>query len=187
MARFRYQHSMRSRILILISFLGAFVAAAADAPATFQVSEFTFTRPPAWEWIPLSSSMRKAQLKINGDDKKSSAEVVFFHFGVGQGGNISANVDRWLGQFQEPRDKIKPKTEDTTVNGHKVSYISADGTYMEGPPGGQKTARPGYALRGAIVESAEGNIYIKLTGPVELANKSEAAFRKMVESGLQKK
>ena len=178
---------MRSLILALLTSSTAVCAVAADAPATFKVSEFTFTRPASWEWTETASSMRKAQLKINSDDKKSSAEVVFFHFGAGQGGGTKANIDRWLGQFQEPREKLNPKTEDTTVAGRKVSYISADGTYMDGPPGGQKTPRPGYALLGAIIESDEGSVFIKLTGPAELAKSSKPAFRKMVEGALVKK
>ena len=178
---------MRSQILTLLFSIVASSAFAADSPATFKVSEFTFSRPAAWEWVESTSSMRKAQLKINSDDKKSSAEVVFFHFGAGQGGGSKANIDRWLSQFQEPRDKLNPKTEDTTIPGRKISYVSAEGTYMDGPPGGQKTPRPGYTLLGAIVESDEGNIFIKLTGPTALAKSSQPDFRKMIESAAGKK
>ena len=178
---------MRSYILTLLSALTAAGALAADGPATFKVSEFTFTRPAAWEWVESASAMRKAQLKINSEDQKGGAEVVFFHFGAGQGGGSKANIDRWLGQFQEPRDTLHPKTEDTTVAGRKVSYVSADGTYLDGPPGGQKTPRPGYSLLGAIIESDDGNVFIKLTGPAGLAKSSQPAFRKMVESALVKK
>ncbi|MEY2409533.1 MAG: hypothetical protein QOF48_2203 [Verrucomicrobiota bacterium] len=178
---------MRSNIFALLCCLPLFAAVAADAPATFKVGEFTFTRPAEWEWVESSSPMRKAQLKILGDDKKSAAEIVFFHFGAGQGGDTKANIDRWLGQFEEPRPKLNPKTEETTVAGRKINYVSAEGTYMEGPPGGQKTPRPGYALRGAIVESDDGSVFIKLSGPAALAQKSQAAFRKMVENAAAKK
>ena len=73
---------------------------AADAPATFKVSEFTFKRPASWEWVETTSAMRKAQLKVNDADKKNFAEVVFFHFGPGDGGGVQANVDRWFSQFE---------------------------------------------------------------------------------------
>jgi hypothetical protein len=182
---FRYERPMRSHILALL--LSLAVASAAEVPATFKVSEFTFTRPAAWEWIETASPMRKAQFKINSDDGKTTGEVVFFHFGQGQGGGTKANIERWLGQFQESRDKLNPKTEDTTIAGRKISYVSADGTYLEGPPGGQKTPRPGYTLLGAVIESDEGNVFIKLTGPAALAKASQPAFRKMVESALGKK
>ena len=66
----------------------------AAAPATFKVSEFTFQRPASWEWVETTSSMRKAQLKVNDADKKNSAEVVFFHFGPSNGGGVPAKCQR---------------------------------------------------------------------------------------------
>src|SRR5256885_10548290 len=85
---------------------------AADAPATFKVSEFTFTRPANWEWVESTSQMRKAELKVVDAATKAKAEVVFYHFGPGSAGGAQANVDRWLGQFEEPREKINAKTEE---------------------------------------------------------------------------
>src|SRR5213594_3853012 len=102
----------------LLPFFIAFLCATpllAEAPATFKVSEFTFTRPAAWEWMEVTSSMRKAQLKVVDAKSKASADVIFFHFGPGDSGGTKANVDRWLGQFVEPREKINPKTEEVTV------------------------------------------------------------------------
>src|SRR5262245_4236127 len=86
--------------------LSCVLATAADAPATFKVSEFTFKRPASWEWVETTSAMRKAQLKVNDADKKNSAEVVFFHFGPGNGGGVQPNVERWFGQFEGGREKI---------------------------------------------------------------------------------
>jgi len=172
---------MRSILFLPLFSLVAASVGAAEAPATFKVSEFTFARPTGWEWVETTSSMRKAQLKVSSEDKKTSAEVVFFHFGAGQGGDTKANVDRWFSQFQEPRDKLNPKTEETKAGGRKITYVSAEGTYMDGPPFGQKTPRPGYALMGAIIESEEGNVFVKFTGPSALAKSSQSAFRKMVE------
>ena len=77
------------------------LAFAADAPATFKVGEFRFQRPEKWAWVESTSAMRKAQLTVPSTDGKSPAEVVFFHFGPANGGGTQANVDRWLGQFQE--------------------------------------------------------------------------------------
>lgn len=178
---------MRLNLLALwIASLPVF-AFAAETPLTFKVSEFAFTRPAGWDWVESASPMRKAQLKVNSEDKKTSAEVVFFHFGTGQGGDTKANVDRWLGQFQEPKEKLNPRTADVAIAGRKVTFVEADGTYMDGPPLGQKTPRSGYTLLGAIMESDEGNVFIKFTGPAALAKTSHPAFRKMVEGALAKK
>lgn|SRR5689334_11902880 len=156
--------------------------AAADAPATFKVSDFTFTRPGAWEWVESTSSMRKAQLKVAGADKTSSAEVVFFYFGAGGGGGTQANIDRWLGQFKEPKDQLKSKTEQITVAGRKASLVQAEGTYLSGMPGGPKTPQAGTMLLGAILESDEGNVFIRMTGPATLVKESQPLFRKMIDS-----
>ena len=158
---------------------------AADAPSTFKVSEFTFKRPADWEWVEVSSSMRAAQLKVNDAKSKESAEIVFFYFGPGNAGGVKANVDRWLGQFQEPREKISAKIDETTVGKTKVTYVQAEGTYSSGMPGGPKTPLPNHALLGAIVEGGEGSVFIRLTGPMALAKSSQAEFKKMVESGLK--
>jgi hypothetical protein len=157
----------------------------AESPTTFKVSEFTFSRPTGWEWVEVTSSMRKAQLKVVDVKTKTSAEVIFFHFGPGGAGGTKANVDRWLGQFQEPRDKINAKTEDVTVGKHKVTYVQAEGTYKSGMPGGPQTPMPDYALVGAIIEASEGSVFVRLTGPKPLAKASLADFKKMVEGALK--
>jgi hypothetical protein len=167
--------------------LSALLAAAAEAPATFEVGEFKFTRPADWQWVETSSPMRKAQLKIVSADKKDTAEVIFFYFGEGGGGGTKANIDRWLGQFEEPREKINAKVEEATVNGRKVTYVQAEGTYLSGMPGGPKTAQKNTMLSGAILESEKGNVFIRTTGPVALVKSSQASFRKMIEGVLGKK
>ena len=158
---------------------------AAEAPATFKVSEFTFTRPAGWAWVESASPMRKAELKVVDEKTKTKAEVVFYHFGQGAAGGTQANVDRWLGQFAEPRDKINAKTEDSTVGKHKVTYVSAEGTYKSGMPGGAQTPMPNYALLGAIIEASEGSVFVKMTGPKELTKSATADFKKLVEGALK--
>src|SRR5580765_1461206 len=112
--------------LVAISFLFAALNClrAADASATFKVSELTFTRPAKWEWIESTSQMRKAELKVVDEKTKAKAEGGFYHFGQGPAGGTQANVDRWLGQFAEPRDKFFANAEASTVGKHKVTYVS---------------------------------------------------------------
>jgi hypothetical protein len=181
-------HTTNSVLAWAVStFASAGFAMAGEAPATFQVSEFTFKRPPAWEGIETTSAMRKAQLKVLSADKKESAEVVFYYFGQGGGGGTQANVDRWLGQFQEPKEQIKAKVEEVTVNKRKVTYVQAEGTYLSGMPGGTKTPQPNSMLLGAVLESGSGNVFVKMTGPSALAKGSFTEFKQMVEDALRSK
>ncbi|MEW6305211.1 MAG: hypothetical protein AB1705_17175 [Verrucomicrobiota bacterium] len=152
---------------------------------SFKVSQFTFKQPKGWE-KQQSGGMRAAQFKVTDAKIKGEAEVVFFYFGPGGAGGVQANVDRWFSQFQEPKDKINAKTEEVTVGGTKVTYVSAEGTYMSGSPFGPKTPMPNHALVGGIIEGSEGSVFVRLTGPKDLAKAATADFKKMIEGALKK-
>jgi len=156
----------------------------AETNKDFKVSTLSFKKPSAWEWVETTSQMRKAQLRINDASAKSPGEVVFFHFG-GDGGGTKGNVDRWFSQFQEPREKINARTEEVTVGKTKVTYARAEGTYKSGMPGGPQTPLIDHALAGAIIEDAAGFIFIRLTGPKALVEKSMPEFKQLVESALK--
>ena len=175
--------SLFSGAILLLSALVA--VQAADQHQTFKVANLTFTRPESWKWVEIQPGMRAAQLEIKGEQGKNG-EVVFFHF-PGGGGGVQANVDRWLGMFQEGKDKINARTEKVTKENVTITYVQAEGTYMSGMPGGPKTAVPGTMLQGAIVESPNANVFVRLTGPTALVKASQDDFRKMVESALAKK
>lgn len=157
-------------------------ARAADAPATFKVADLTFTRPSAWEWVPSTSSMRKAELKAVDSKSKAAADVVFFS---GFGGGVKANVDRWFSQFKEPRSEIQGKTEEVTIGKYKITYAYAQGTYMSGMPGGPQTPKANHALLGAIIEGAQESIFIRMTGPADWVKASTGDFRKMIDSAVK--
>jgi hypothetical protein len=155
-------------------------AVAAEAPKNFKVGEFFFARPGSWEWVEVTSAMRKAQLKVPGKDGKN-ADVIFFYFGEGSGGGTKANVDRWLGQFEEGRDKINAKVEEQKINNRAITYVQAEGTYKSGMPGGPTTPQPNTMLLGAILESAQGNVFARMTGPSALVKTARDDFKKMIE------
>ena len=160
---------------------------AAQSPATFKVGELTFTRPAKWEWVPTTSAMRAAQLKLTDDAKKETGEVVFFNL-PGGGGGVQPNIDRWLSQFEEPREKLNSKVENVMVGKTKITYVHAEGTYKSGMPGaGPTTPMAGYVLEGAIIElGPENNIFVRMTGPKALMKASVEEFRKMIQSGPAK-
>jgi hypothetical protein len=176
---------IQSSLVILVAIGMSEIAQAGEAPTTFVVSEFTFTRPAPWDWVPTTSMMRKAELKMADRESGGVAEVVFFHFGPGDGGGTQANVERWFRMFREPRDRIQARSEEIEVRGHVVTYVRAEGTYMSGMPGGPQTPMPGYGLAGAIIESKAGNVFVRLTGPKGLVETLVPDFKKMIESGLK--
>ena len=174
------------RLLHWVLFLALSVSSWAAESNSFTVSEFKFEAPADWKVIPVNSSMRKAQLSVPGAAAGQDAgEVVFFHFGPSSGGGTQANVERWLGQFVEPRSQIGSEVESETLGGRKVTYVQAKGTYKSGLPGQPFTPKKDYRLLGAIIEGEQGSVIIRFTGPAALVEKNRDAFKKMIASGVK--
>lgn len=159
--------------------LAALPLRAAD-PVAFRVGEFDFDRPASWAWVPSSSPMRKAQLSVTAADG-ARGEVIFFHFGAGQGGSVADNVNRWLAQFQNPSDA---STQLEKIGDRSVTFVKAEGTFLSGMPGTPSIPLDGYALRGAILESPQGDVYVKFTGPKAVVEEGSDAFHQMIRAAL---
>jgi hypothetical protein len=165
-------------------FAFALTVYAAD-PASFEVGGFTFQRPADWQWVPVTSPMRKAQLKIPASDPSMAAELTFFFFGQGQGGDVQSNAQRWLRQFKSKEGA--EKTEPLDVPGAKVLLVSTEGTYASGMPGQPTKSLDDYALLGAIIESPDGPVFAKMTGPSATVKASRQKFIDFIKSGVAKK
>jgi hypothetical protein len=103
-------------------------------------------------------------------------EANFFQFG----GDVDSNLARWKGQVQG----AEPKVEHAEVNGKKVTFYHAVGTYND-PFGGQGP-QADYALMGAMIPvEGAGPIVIKLAGPKDAVASVQEAFKAMVSSALK--
>jgi hypothetical protein len=146
-----------------------------------KVGSFTFAIPDGWKSITPASPMRKAQLEIaRGPDK---ADVTFFDFGAGQGGSTADNIARWYAQF--PGSEKNRITENVQVGPVKITFAMTDGTFSSGMPGGPTTPMPEYALCGAVMETAEGSVFVKMTGPNAVVKASTEAFKKMISDAAK--
>ena len=143
--------------------------------------------PTGWIEETPSSRMRKAQylLPRAGADRED-AELVVFHF-PGQGGSIEANIARWVGQMSRPDGS--PATDDAEISdkmvrGQKVTLLEVSGTYQSGGmgPRGQGASKPGYRMRGAIIDTSQGPWFFKLTGPVGTVEKWSDSWTEFVDS-----
>ena len=116
---------------------------------------------------------------------QDAAECVVYFFGLGQGGSIQANIDRWEGQFKTPGGKSVPaKVTKSTIHGLPVTTIDVSGEYsgMAGPAAAAPVRVSGYRLLGAIVESPGGNVFIKFTGPAKTMAANQPKFQQLLES-----
>src|SRR5438128_1815300 len=92
-----------------------------------------FTAPPDWTAKPASSAMRIAEYALpRAAGAPEDADLVVYFFG-GQGGDIEANVTRWIGQMQQPdgrasKDVAARRT--VTANGLTVTVLDVPGTYI---------------------------------------------------------
>jgi hypothetical protein len=157
----------------------------ADDAGTFTVGAYSFSRPADWKSVEPTSPMRKAQLQIPGKDGGKPADVTFFFFGEGNGGGVEPNVQRWFGQFVGNPDANKVEKQD--FNGVKVTLVSTEGTLKAAPMAGITEELPHAALLGAIVEHAEGAVFVKMTGPAPLVKESREKFLALVKSATEKK
>ncbi|MDQ3035785.1 MAG: hypothetical protein M3Y87_25505 [Myxococcota bacterium] len=130
-----------------------------------------------------SSSMRAAEYVVRDSPE---SELTVFYFGRDQGGGVDENIDRWVGQFEQPDGRASrdaAQIERIEVQGMPVTTVEVSGAFagMRGMGGGGE-ARPGYRMLGAIAEGPEGMVFFKLTGPAEAVDSAETAFRGLVQS-----
>lgn len=132
--------------------------------------------------------MRAATYSVPPAKGDSDAgECAAYYFGQGQGGGVQANVDRWIGQFQEAGGKPAKdvaKIQKRTIHGLNVTTIDVSGTYtgMGGPMAPSHEAKAGYRMLAAIVEAPQGAVFFKFTGPAKTVAANQAAFDRMIDS-----
>jgi hypothetical protein len=171
--------------------LTALLFAFAGLQAAPSSGGLAFTAPPAWQTRPAASTMRVAEFvvpKLAGDPE--DAELIVYYFGSAfgaLGGGVDANVERWIGQVQQPdgsASKDKVRRESQTINGLKVTTVDLSGTYVaEVRPGAtERYNKPGFRLRAAVVETAKGPYFIKMTGPAKTMAAADADFKKFLAS-----
>jgi hypothetical protein len=157
------------------------------ATGSLVAAGLTYSAPPAWKAVPTSSSMRVAQFALPhtpGDTQ--DAELVIYYFG-GSGGTVEANIQRWVGQMQQPDGRPSStvaKQSKRTVNGLAATLVDVSGTYVaEMAPGSKERHNsPNFRLRGAVIETANGPYFIKLTGPASTVAAHEKHFEQFLES-----
>jgi len=150
--------------------------------------ELHFKAADGWVTEKPSSSMRVGQYKLpKAEGDKEDASLVVYYFGASQGGTAQANIDRWIGQMQQPdgsSSKDKAKTETMTANGLKVATVDVSGTYTaEMAPGSQSFHNDAnYRLRAAVIETPKGNYFVKLAGPEKTVMRWDQSYNDFLKS-----
>jgi hypothetical protein len=171
---------------ILAGLAALALALGADEPKkTIEAGGLSFKAPESWKKVPPTSSMRKAQLKVDpveGED--FPAELIVYAF-PGGAGSVDANVRRWQSQFAGP-DGSPPKIESKTVKGKnvEVTRVETSGRYKPSPlPGvAPEPERESARLLGAIVVTDRVSYFLKMVGPDKTMTKVRPAFDDLLSS-----
>src|SRR4029450_912094 len=147
------------------------VLASGTTIAFAQGAALKLDAPAGWVSKTPSSSMRVAEFTLPkaGSDTEDATVTVFF-FG-GQGGNVQANLDRWISQMAQPDGKpskdVAKTTNFTATSGLKVTMLDVSGTYVaEVSPGStEKFNKPGFRQCAAYNGTPGVPYFAKLLGP----------------------
>ncbi len=156
-------------------------------PGSNQAAGVAWDMPSAWT-REHDRAMRIATYSIPAaHGETEGAECGVFYFGVGQGGSVQANVDRWAGEFETANGKPArqaAQVQKTSIAGAEVTTVRCAGTYLAPSMGMGSPAvkKPHYALLGAIVEAPHGLVFFKLTGPEKTVDAAQPAFQSMLDS-----
>lgn len=162
------------------------------ADGRLGLGPFSLAVPAGWTAKPVTSSMRAADFVVPGAGAgagagKDDAELIVYYFGNQGAGSVEDNLNRWLGQFDQPDGKPTKdvaKIEKTKFGGQDATYVSANGHFKAQAmmPGAAPQDLNDAALLAAIVDSPSGPYYFKLVGPKATADAQSKAFRGMLES-----
>jgi hypothetical protein len=119
-----------------------------------------------------------AQAVIPGSGGPGDLSV--FHFGVGGGGGVEANIERWIGQME---GATEPERGAFEANGFQVTWVDVRGTLLPSQMGsGPTTPQANSRLLGAVVEGPGGPWFFKATGPEATLAAEREAFLEMLRS-----
>lgn len=143
--------------------------------------------PPEWKSVPPSSAMRMAQYLVPraaGDTE--DGEVAVFYFGPSGAGGVDETFQRWTAAF-DAQSSSRAKRSTRKASGKDVEQIEVSGTFdtgktMTGGTGADAGARKESALLGAILQTADGPYYFKLTGPTKTLTGARKAFDALLDS-----
>jgi hypothetical protein len=153
---------------------------------SLAMGPFSLTAPADWTTKAVTSSMRAGDFMLPAKPG-AEAELIVYYFGENGAGSVDDNLDRWLGQFQQPDGKKSrdvAKIEKTKFGGQDATYVSVTGRFVAPamPGASENVDKSDQALLAAIVSSPAGPYYFKLVGAKATVDAQAGAFRKMLES-----
>jgi hypothetical protein len=176
--------SRRFAVLALLATAGCGSDAgnAGGTPATLL--DYDALVPPSLVARPSTSSMRLAEFSVPRTDG-TSAEVIVFYFGEGQGGSVDANIARWSAQFTgADGGPVSPRVGTLEGTPFPTTVAEFDGAYARtvGTGPGGAAAVPDQRVVAAVVETPRGSLFLQLVGDRVAVAETREDFLEMVGS-----
>jgi hypothetical protein len=145
---------------------------AGSLSATDEPPAIAWTVPTDWTALPNPSPMRVATYRVGAKGEMAVARA---------GGSTDANIQRWIGQFDEPA-QVQRSTK--TVRGLAIELVEINGAYAGGgmAPGAPSEPHPGWSLLGGVVETQGSHYFFKLLGPRDQVTKAHPSFDALIAS-----
>jgi hypothetical protein len=137
-------------------------------------AETAVTTPPNWESQPLSQ-MRQASFLVKGDNG-AVADISFVSLGSAAG-DVLENVNRWLGQLDQPaitEQKLGEMAQRLHTSLGDVTIVD-----LPGLPDNADPARDGRIIA-AMVTTANTTLFFKMRGNADLTEAQKGDFIKWV-------
>lgn len=155
---------------------------ASSAPAVagggaLTVNGVAFSIPEGWKQMPPANQMRLAEILVNdgGGDATKSCNVVFST----AGGDVQSNVTRWAGQMRDASGQgAKADIKTREVGGFKVHTVEFKGAFQGM---GDAAPRNDWMMRGAIIETSGGLLFVKMTGPASVMETAGAGWTALID------
>ncbi|MCA9243334.1 MAG: hypothetical protein KDA32_05220 [Phycisphaerales bacterium] len=151
--------------------------------------ELKYQASTDWRPIRPSSSLRRAQFQLpRAEGDNEDGEMVVFYFGPGEGGTVSANIDRWRGMFRnengEPVSDEDAGHETFEANGLHVTLLDVSGKYTPSMMPGVQNNGPqdNFRMLAAVVETPAGPWFFRALGPTDTMAKHREAVIEMLKS-----
>ena len=159
------------------------------AALPFSAATLKFDVPAGWTAKAPTSPMRVAEFTLaRAASDSEDASVTVFFFGTSQGGNVQANIDRWIGQMAQPDGqpsaKVAKTTASTSASGLKLSIVDVSGTYVAevAPGSSERFNKPGFRQIAVYVATPGGPYFVKCVGPAATVAKWHDSLQAFLRS-----
>ncbi len=149
----------------------------ATANGQISIAGVAFNVPDGWKQVPPANQMRLAELSVpdpSGDAAKACT-VVF----TSAGGDVESNITRWANQMKDAGGNAPTaKPVKREIGGLTVHTVELAGAFQ----GMGEAPKSDWMLRGAIIESPAGLVFVKMTGPQATMKSASAGWSGMIDS-----